>query len=86
MLVIGREVGERIILDIPASSTPMERRVVEILVVRNIKGTSCRLGVEAPAEVNIVRDEVLSHENAVILGAVLAKQKRVKRRKPAVVA
>jgi carbon storage regulator len=49
MLVLTRKVGERIILD--------NHIVLEVL---SVKGDRVRLGIEAPKEVHVVREELLT--------------------------
>jgi carbon storage regulator len=48
MLVLTRKVGERIIID--------NRIVVEVL---QVKGNRIRLGIQAPADATILRQELL---------------------------
>ena len=53
MLVLSRKIGERILLG----------NDIRITVVR-ISGGSVRLGIEAPADVSVVRQEVSDAANA----------------------
>jgi carbon storage regulator len=50
VLVLNRKLGERILLD--GGSTA----VIEVL---SISGNKCRIGVTAPKEVQVMREEVL---------------------------
>jgi carbon storage regulator len=54
MLVLSRRIGERLIID--------DRITVTVLEVR---GGQIRLGVEAPAEVPVWREEVMARKEAV---------------------
>jgi carbon storage regulator len=49
MLVLSRKVGERIVID--------DHTVIEVL---SVKGDRVRLGIQAPPEVHIVREELLT--------------------------
>jgi carbon storage regulator len=51
MLVLTRKIGERIVID--------NRIVVEVL---SVKGNRIRLGIEAPAGVDVLRSELLTVE------------------------
>ncbi|MGE5190912.1 MAG: carbon storage regulator [Deltaproteobacteria bacterium] len=58
MLILTRRRDEAIVI--------RNRFGTEIrLLVLDVKGNKVRLGIEAPADVNIVREEVRSHEPAV---------------------
>jgi carbon storage regulator len=51
VLVLSRKVGERLVLT----------GGISISVV-SIQGNKCRIGIEAPKEINVVRDELLPKE------------------------
>ena len=59
MLVLSRKVGERILLG----------NDIRITVVR-ISGGGVRLGIEAPADVAVVREEVINNNKKASLPAV----------------
>ena len=54
MLVLSRHVDEKIIIEVPASSTPT---IIEV-VVADIRGDKTRIGLEAPWSVDIKREEI----------------------------
>jgi len=54
MLVLGRREGERIVL------RTEDGKVIEILVVRAANGKA-KLGIEAPDDVEILRDELVKN-------------------------
>lgn len=58
MLVLGRKVGQAILLEIPPST---ETRHVEI-VLRRTMPNSARFGIEAPRDINIAREELVEAE------------------------
>lgn len=60
MLVLGRKVRERILLEIPPSD---ETRLMTIDVVRILE-CSVRLGFDGPREITIVRAEIVREEIA----------------------
>ena len=61
MLVLSRKVGERILLG----------DKIRITVVR-VSGGGVRLGIEAPADVAVVREEVVEGSGAEKLGKPIA--------------
>jgi len=63
MLVLSRKVGERILLG----------DKIRITVVR-VSGGGVRLGIEAPADISVVREEVVSNPPAAISGASDSKR------------
>ena len=54
MLVLTRKIGERIVID--------NRIVVEVMAVH---GQRIRLGIQAPAEVSIMREELIKPDAVV---------------------
>jgi carbon storage regulator len=54
MLVLTRKTGQRIIMEDPISGT-----ITKVLVVSQ-KGDAVRLGIEAPAHVRILREELVT--------------------------
>jgi sRNA-binding carbon storage regulator CsrA len=57
MLILGRKLKERIRLTLP------DRRGIVVWVsVERLGGNDCRIGIEAPPAVEIVREEVIGHE------------------------
>lgn len=54
MLILGRRVGESIVLTVPPSDQPT--RIV--LTVASIKEKGMRLGIEAPRVVDVLRSEL----------------------------
>lgn len=52
MLVLSRDIGDRIILEYPSGV------IVEIEVL-NVKSKQVKIGLDAPADVNIAREELL---------------------------
>ena len=55
MLILTRRVGETLFFELPTGDR------IEVAVLRN-KGSQVRVGIEAPAEVNVVREEVRLRE------------------------
>jgi len=62
MLCLGRKTNESVILEIPPST---ESRTVRF-VITGIRhhGTQVRLGIEAPKDINIYREELKGAEDA----------------------
>ena len=57
MLILGRKLKERIRLTLP------DRRGIVVWVsVERLGGNDCRIGIEAPPAVEIVREELLGQE------------------------
>ena len=54
MLILARRVSERLILNIPPSDKP---QTVTIMPTE-IRGDAVRLGIQAPREIEIVREEI----------------------------
>ena len=52
MLILTRRIGETLIIELPTGET------IEVTVLE-IKGSQVRLGIEAPEEVHIIREELL---------------------------
>ncbi len=71
MLVLSRKVGERILIGDD----------VVIIVVR-VAGDKCRIGIEAPKEVKIIREELLADEQPAAI-AESDKENDVSREVPA---
>jgi carbon storage regulator len=65
MLVLSRKVGERILIG----------DQIAVTVVRLAQGT-VRLGVEAPSEMAIVREEIKDQRSAGATGSTVANQPR----------
>ena len=55
MLVLTRRIGETLFFELPTGDR------IEVAVLGN-KGSQVRVGIEAPAEVNVVREEVRLRE------------------------
>ena len=55
MLILGRKLGERIRLTTPDG-------IVVWVSVERLGGNDCRIGIEAPPAVEIVREELLGQE------------------------
>ncbi len=57
MLILGRKLKERIRLTLP------DRRGIVVWVsVERLGANDCRIGIEAPPAVEIVREEVIGHD------------------------
>jgi len=56
MLVLGRGIGERIRLTTPDG-------IVVWVSVERLGGNDCRIGIEAPPAVEIVREEVIGRDD-----------------------
>jgi carbon storage regulator len=52
MLVLSRKLGEKIILDTPTGDI--------VLCITGIAGNTVRVGIEAPQDVHIFREELLN--------------------------
>jgi carbon storage regulator CsrA len=52
MLILTRRLGEILILELPTGEE------IQIAVLE-LKGSEARLGIDAPPEVNIIREELL---------------------------
>jgi sRNA-binding carbon storage regulator CsrA len=58
MLILGRKLKERIRLTLP------DRRGIVVWVsVERLGGNDCRIGIEAPPAVEIVREEVIGRDD-----------------------
>ena len=58
MLVLSRHIGETVVLELPTGET------IDVVVLE-VKGSQGRLGIDAPPEVHIVREELLLDEELV---------------------
>lgn len=61
MLALGRREGESIIVNVPPSKEPRQIRVTLVRHAR-FAWSQSRIGIEAPAEMNIVREELVTNE------------------------
>lgn len=56
MLVLTRDPGQKIIVQVPGLATPITIKVLEI------KGQHVRVGIDATPEVSIMREEALAKD------------------------
>lgn len=56
MLVIGRHIGGSFFIDVPPST---EHRQIKMMLTDIRKPTVARIGIVAPKEMNIVREELV---------------------------
>jgi carbon storage regulator len=57
MLILSRRIGETFILELPTGEQ------IDVVLLE-VKGSRGRLGIDAPPEVQIVREELLDEELA----------------------
>ena len=55
MLILGRKLKERVRLTTPDG-------IVVWVSIERLGGNDCRIGIEAPSAVEIVREEIIGHD------------------------
>lgn len=59
MLVLSRSAGEKIIIEVPPSDTPTR---IEVVAIQWRHGGKARIGVQAPDQVVIDREEIAARK------------------------
>lgn len=60
MLVLGRKENETIVIEVPSENGGTPTRI-EVTIV-DVRGFSCRVGLDAPKQVRIRRGELLPRQ------------------------